>query len=41
MAWLTDHDLLTRIGGKNKLAQLVDRTVSAVNIDALAGASDG
>ena len=36
MAWLTDHDLLTRIGGKNKLAQLVDRTVSAVNIDALA-----
>ena len=36
MAWLSDHDLLTRIGGKSKLAQLVDRTVSAVNIDALA-----
>lgn len=35
-AWLTDHDLLKRIGGKSKLAQLVDRTVSAVNIDALA-----
>ncbi len=35
-AWLSDHDLLTRIGGKSKLAQLVDRTVSAVNIDALA-----
>ncbi len=35
-AWLTDHDLLTRIGGKSKLAQLVDRTVSAVNIDSLA-----
>ncbi|MDZ8107200.1 MAG: replicative DNA helicase, partial [Nostoc sp. DedQUE12a] len=36
-SWLTDHDLLTRIGGRNKLATLVDRTVSAVNIDALAG----
>lgn len=35
-AWLSDHELLTRIGGKSKLAQLVDRTVSAVNIDALA-----
>ncbi len=34
--WLNDHDLLTRIGGRNKLATLVDRTVSAVNIDALA-----
>ncbi|MBD2253152.1 replicative DNA helicase [Nostoc parmelioides] len=36
-SWLTDNDLLTRIGGRNKLATLVDRTVSAVNIDALAG----
>lgn len=36
-SWLTDHDLLDRIGGRNKLATLVDRTVSAVNIDALAG----
>ncbi|MBN3891935.1 MAG: replicative DNA helicase [Nostoc sp. JL31] len=36
-SWLTDHDLLPRIGGRNKLATLVDRTVSAVNIDALAG----
>lgn len=36
-SWLADHDLLTRIGGRNKLATLVDRTVSAVNIDALAG----
>ncbi|WP_017653118.1 replicative DNA helicase [Fortiea contorta] len=35
-SWLADHDLLARIGGKNKLATLVDRTVSAVNIDALA-----
>ncbi|MBD2444802.1 replicative DNA helicase [Dolichospermum sp. FACHB-1091] len=35
--WLTDNDQLTRIGGRNKLATLVDRTVSAVNIDALAG----
>ncbi|MEH2167319.1 MAG: replicative DNA helicase [Nostoc sp.] len=36
-SWLTDHDLLAQIGGRNKLATLVDRTVSAVNIDALAG----
>ncbi len=35
-SWLTDNDLLTRIGGRNKLGTLVDRTVSAVNIDALA-----
>jgi len=34
--WLTDRGLLINIGGKNKLAQLLDRTVSAVNIDALA-----
>ncbi|KGF73974.1 helicase DnaB [Neosynechococcus sphagnicola sy1] len=31
--WLQDHKLLERVGGQNKLAQLVDRTVSAVNID--------
>ncbi len=36
-SWLTDNDILSRIGGRNKLATLVDRTVSAVNIDALAG----
>lgn len=36
-SWLGDHDLLTKVGGRNKLATLVDRTVSAVNIDALAG----
>ncbi|AKG20233.1 replicative DNA helicase [Calothrix sp. 336/3] len=35
-SWLSDHDLLTKIGGRNKLASLVDRTVSAVNIDSLA-----
>ena len=35
-SWLTDNDQLTQIGGRNKLATLVDRTVSAVNIDALA-----
>jgi len=35
-AWLSDNNLLSRIGGKGKLVQLVDRTVSAVNIDALA-----
>ena len=34
--WLADHDLLARIGGRNKLASLVDRTVSAINIDSLA-----
>ena len=33
--WLSDNGLLFRIGGRNKLATLVDRTVSAVNIDAL------
>ncbi|HEY9847287.1 MAG TPA: replicative DNA helicase [Candidatus Caenarcaniphilales bacterium] len=32
-AWLQDHGLLAKVGGQNKLAQLVDRTVSAVNID--------
>lgn len=36
VAWLSDHNLLEKVGGKSKLAQLVDRTVSAVNIDALA-----
>lgn len=34
--WLSDHKLLRRIGGRNKLATVVDRTVSSVNIDALA-----
>lgn len=34
--WLKDHDQLDQVGGKNKLAQLLDRTVSAVNIDAMA-----
>lgn len=36
-SWLLDHDLLARIGGRNKLATLVDRTVNAINIDNLAG----
>lgn len=31
--WLYDHELLERVGGQSKLAQLVDRTVSAINID--------
>ncbi|MEC4819109.1 MAG: replicative DNA helicase, partial [Scytonema sp. PMC 1069.18] len=35
-SWLSDHKLLTKVGGRNKLSQLVDRTVSAVNIDHLA-----
>ncbi len=33
VAWLQDHELLDKVGGQSKLAQLVDRTVSAVNID--------
>jgi replicative DNA helicase len=31
--WLQDQKLLDKIGGQSRLAQLVDRTVSAVNID--------
>ena len=31
--WLGDHKLLDKVGGINKLAQLVNKTVSAVNID--------
>ncbi|BAZ50287.1 replicative DNA helicase DnaB [Nostoc sp. NIES-4103] len=34
--WLFNNGLLFRVGGRSKLATLVDRTVSAVNIDALA-----
>lgn len=33
MAWLADQKLLEKIGGQSKLVQLVDRTVSAINID--------
>lgn len=32
-AWLRDREQLAKVGGQSKLAQLVDRTVSAVNID--------
>jgi replicative DNA helicase len=32
-AWLQDHSLLDKVGGHSKLGQLVDRTVSAVNVD--------
>jgi replicative DNA helicase len=32
-AWLRDHDLLEHVGGQGQLSNLVDRTVSAVNID--------
>ena len=31
--WLYDHELLEKVGGQSKLAELVDRTVSAVNVD--------
>ena len=32
-SWLRDRGLLDRIGGQSKLIQLIDHTVSAVNID--------
>jgi len=32
-SWLYDHGVLDKIGGQSRLAQLVDRTISAVNID--------
>jgi replicative DNA helicase len=32
-SWLKDRGLLPKIGGQSKLIQLIDRTVSAVNID--------
>jgi replicative DNA helicase len=32
-AWLKDRDLLEKMGGQSRLAQLVDRTLSAANID--------
>lgn len=35
-SWLTDHGILNRVGGRNKLAAVVDRTVSSINVDALA-----
>lgn len=32
-AWLGDRQLLERVGGQSRLVQLIDRTVTAVNID--------
>jgi len=32
-SWLYDHRLLDRVGGQSKIAQLLESTVSAVNID--------
>lgn len=32
-SWLNDRDLLDKVGGQSRLAQLVDRTISSVNID--------
>jgi replicative DNA helicase len=34
--WLIDRQLLEKIGGQAKLIQLLERTVSAVNVDSLA-----
>jgi len=31
--WLSDRDMLEKIGGQSKIVQLCDRTVSAINID--------
>lgn len=31
--WLNDHSKLERIGGQDKIARLVDRTISAVNVE--------
>jgi replicative DNA helicase len=36
VSWLKDHNLLEKIGGRNKLAELVERAVSAINIDSFA-----
>ncbi|BDA71509.1 DnaB helicase [Calothrix sp. PCC 7716] len=35
-SWLIDNELLEKIGGRNKLATLLESTVAATNIDALA-----
>lgn len=32
-SWLRDRGLLEKVGGQSKLVQLIDRTVSSVNID--------
>lgn len=32
-SWLHDHEKLEKVGGQARLAELVDRTISAVNID--------
>ncbi|MBD0268336.1 MAG: replicative DNA helicase, partial [Cyanobacteria bacterium Co-bin8] len=32
-AWLKDNEKLEKIGGQSRLAQLIDRTISAANID--------
>jgi replicative DNA helicase len=32
-SWLHDRGLLEKVGGQSRLAQLIDRTISAVNID--------
>lgn len=34
--WLSDHELLSGVGGRIKMAQLLDRTVTSINVDALA-----
>ncbi|MDJ0718478.1 MAG: replicative DNA helicase [Prochloraceae cyanobacterium] len=31
--WLADHKILEKVGGQSKLTQLINRTVSTVNID--------
>lgn len=35
-SWLADHDILTRVGGRNKLASTLSWNVSSLNIDHMA-----
>ena len=32
-SWLSDQSLLEKIGGQSRLTQLIDRTISSVNVD--------
>jgi replicative DNA helicase len=35
-SWLSDHNLLSAVGGKMKMVQLLESTVTSINVDALA-----
>jgi replicative DNA helicase len=34
--WLADHNLLSVVGGRMKMAKLFESTVTSINVDALA-----